>query len=113
MGEKNQIAIEVETIQKIVKELNEISIFCSEPHLKLKIEALHSFVSNILDVGSEISAEDVIYGKMVEVKHSNPDLHFKLYKLYRNLISSRISELDAMVSYESCLSIFSLDVTVF
>ena len=113
MGKKKQITIEVETIQKIVKELNEISIFCSEPHLKMKVEALHSFVSGILDLGSTISAEDTIFGKMVEVKHSNPDLHFKLYMLYRNLISSRISELDAMVSYESCLSMFSVDVTVY
>jgi hypothetical protein len=113
MSRKNQVSIEVETIQKIVKELNEISIFCSEPHLKMKVEALHSFVSSILDLGSKVSAEDIIFGKMIEVKHSNPDLHFKLYMLYRNLISSRISEIDAMVSYESCLSMFSLDVTVY
>ena len=109
----NEVSIQVETIEKIIRELNEISILCSEPHLKTKIEGLQSFVSSIIDImDNKISVEDIIYEKMVEVKHLNPDLHLKLYMLYRNLKSNRISEVDAMSSFESCLSMYPSDVMI-
>ena len=109
MSSNNKVSIQVETMQKIVKELSEISILCSESHLKIRIEALQSYVSSVVDLGGKVSVLDVIYKKMVEVKYTNPDLHLKLYMLYRNLVSGRISEVDAMSSFESCLSLFTLD----
>lgn len=109
MKSNNKVSIEIETIERIIKELNEISNLCYEPHLKIKIEGLQSFVSNTLNLGSKLSADDVIYKKMVQVKSTNPELHFKLYMLYRNLMSGRISEVDAMSSFEGCLSMFSQD----
>jgi hypothetical protein len=113
MSSDNEVSIEVETIEKIIKELNEISLLCSEPHLKVKIEALQSYISSVTELNNKVSAEDVIYEKMVEVKYSNPELHLKLYMLYRNLMSGRISELDAMSSFESCLSLYPSDIMVF
>lgn len=114
MIKNNKVSIQVETIEKIVKELNEINLLCSEPNLKMKIEGLQSFVFSVMDImDSKISVEDVIYEKMVEVKHLNPDLHLKLYMLYRNLMGGRISEVDAMSSFESCLSLYPSDMMVF
>jgi hypothetical protein len=109
MSSNNKVSIQIETIQKIIKELNEINLLCSEPHIKTKIEALESYVSSIIDFDSKFSVQDVIYEKMVEVKYMNPDFHLKLYMLYRNLVSGRISEVDARSSFETCLSLFTLD----
>jgi len=110
VNKNNKLSIGVEALEKIVKGLKEISLLCYEPNLKVKIEELQSFVSSIFNLDSKISAEDVIFEKMVEVKRLNPELHLKLYMLYRNLVSGRISEMDAMISYESCLNLFLLDV---
>jgi len=105
--------IEVEAIEKIIKDLKEISLLCYEPDLKIKIEELQSFVTSIFGLGNKLSVEDVIFEKMVQVKHANPDLHLKLYMLYRNLVSDRISEVDAMASFENFLGLFELDVMVY
>jgi len=113
MSNDNQILIQIETMQKIIKELNQISILCSEPHLKMKIEGLQRYVSSVIEWDNKISTEDLIYEKMVEVKYDNPDLHLKLYMLYRDLMSGRISKIDAMSSYESCLRLFNLDDMVY
>ncbi|MBW9170647.1 hypothetical protein K2F43_05440 [Clostridium estertheticum] len=113
MGIDNQVSIGVESIEKVIKELEEISVFCAEPHLKIKIEGLQSFVSSLLNLESKSSIEDVIFEKMVEVKTSSPDLHLKLYMLYRNLVCGRISKEDAIISFESSLSLFPPDVMIY
>ncbi|MBU3155077.1 hypothetical protein [Clostridium estertheticum] len=113
MGIDNQVSIGVESIEKIIKELNEINIFSSEPHLKIKIEELQSFVSSLINLESKSSVEDVIFEKMVEVKNSSPDLHLKLYMLYRNLVCGRISKEDANISFESLINLFPPDVMVY
>ena len=113
MDSNNGVLIKVEAIEKIIKDLKEINLICYEPDLKIKIEELQRFVSGVLAPRSKISAQDVIFEKMVKVKYVNPDLHLKLYMLYRNLVSDRISEVDAMASFEGCLSLFSLDVRVY
>ncbi|MBU3098611.1 MULTISPECIES: hypothetical protein [Clostridium] len=113
MGINNEVSIGVESIEKIIKELDEISVLCSEPYLKIKIEELLGFVSSIVNSESKSSVEDMIFEKMVEVKNSSPDLHLKLYMLYRNLVSGRISKEDAIISFESSLSLFPPDVMVY
>lgn len=113
MNSNNQVSISVETIQEIIKEIKEISTLCSNPHLKGKVERLQKVVSSFLELQEKVPAQDLIYNKMVEAKHLNPELHLKLYMLYRNLTSGRISEADAMNSYESCLSMFPSDVIVY
>ncbi|MCB2308792.1 hypothetical protein LGL08_19830 [Clostridium estertheticum] len=113
MSIDNQVSIAVESIEKIIKELDEISVLCSEPYLKVKVEELHGFVSSIINSESKSSIEDLIFEKMVEVKNSSPDLHLKLYMLYRNLVSGRISKENAIISFESSLSLFPPDVMVY
>ncbi|HEY8889989.1 MAG TPA: hypothetical protein VIM70_07015 [Clostridium sp.] len=113
MIRNNQVSIQVESIEKIIRELNEISILCPEPYLQAKVEGLQSFVSSILNSGTKSSVEDIIYEKMVEVKHSSPELHLKLYMLYRDLVCGRVSKEDAMISFESSLSLFPQDVMVY
>ncbi len=113
MGNKSEIIINIETIEAIIKDLKEIGNLCSTPQLKAKVTALQKVVSSFLDFTERVSAQDIIYEKMIEVKQSNPDLHLKLYMLYRNLTSGRISEIDAMDSYESYLSMFPSDVMIF
>ncbi|MBU3170195.1 hypothetical protein [Clostridium estertheticum] len=113
MSIDNQVSIGVESIEKIIKELDEISVLCSEPYLKIKIEELQRFVSRLLKLESKSSIEDAIFEKMIEVKNSSPDLHLKLYMLYRNLVCGRISKEDALISFESSLSLFPPDVMVY
>jgi len=113
LGSKSGVLIKVEDIGKIIKDLKEISLLSSEPHLEMKIAELQSFVSNVLGPKSKVPAENLIFEKMVEVKHLNPDLHFKLYMLYRNLVSNRISEVDAQASFENLLDLFHLDMIIY
>ena len=113
MSSDNQVSISVESIEKIIKELDEISVLCFDVHLKTKIEGVQSFVSSLLNLESKSTIEDLIFEKMVEVKNSSPDLHLKLYMLYRNLVSGRISKEDALISFESALSLFPPDVMVY
>ena len=113
MNSSNQVSISIETIQGVIKEIKEISSLCSTPHLRNKVERLQKIVSGLLELQNKVSAEQLIYEKMVKVKQINPELHLKLYMLYRNLTSGRISEVDAMSSYESYLSMFATDVMVF
>ena len=113
MSSNKVVSIKVEAIDKIIKGLKEISLLCYEPELKIKIDELQNFVSSNLVPSSKISVEDRIFEKMVQVKYLNPELHLKLYMLYRNLVSNRISEADAMTSFESCLSLFGLDAVVY
>ncbi|MCB2288864.1 hypothetical protein LGK97_03685 [Clostridium sp. CS001] len=113
MSNNNQVSINIETIQEIVKELGEISDISSTTQVRMKVDRLQKLVSGFLDVNNKVPVEDVIYDKMVEVKNSNQDLHLKLYMLYRNLINDRISKADAMAAYESYLSMFPTDVMIF
>ena len=113
MSRNNQVSIQVGPIEKIIKELNEISILYPEPNLQAKIEGLQNYVSSLVDLRSKTSIEDVVYEKMVEVKHSNPDLHLKLYMLYRNLVCGRISKEDAIISFERFINLFPTDVIIY
>jgi len=113
VSSNNQVTIKASSIEKIIKELNEISILCPEPNLQAKIEGLQNYVSSIMNLRSKTSIEDVIYEKMVEVKHSNTDLHLKLYMLYRDLVCSRITKEDSIISFESLLSLFPTDMLIY
>ncbi|MCB2297173.1 hypothetical protein [Clostridium tagluense] len=113
MSSNNQVSISVETMQEIIEELKEISGLCSTPHVKTKVAKVQKVLSSLLEARNKISPQDLIYEKMVEVKNLNPDLHLKLYMLYRNLTCSRISEVDAMASYESYLNMFPEDKMIY
>jgi hypothetical protein len=113
VSSNEKITITVQQAEEIIEELNKISDLCFEPKLKKKMEGLQNFVSSVLNTGNELSIQEVIYEKMVEVKRVNPDLHLKLYMLYRNLMSDKISEIDAMESFENALSMYPSDVMVY
>ncbi|MBK5240396.1 hypothetical protein [Clostridium sp.] len=113
MSGNEQITISVQQAEEIIEKLKQISSLCCESNLKTKIEVLQSFVSSILNPAGELSVQEVIYEKMVEVKLSNPDLHLKLYMLYRNLMNSKISEIDAMDSFENALSMYPPDIILY
>lgn len=113
MSSNEKITITVQQAEEIIEELNKISELCFEPKLKKKIEGLQNFVSSVLNPGNELSIQEVIYEKMVEVKRDNPDLHLKLYMLYRNLMNGKISEIDAMESFENALSMYPSDVIIY
>lgn len=113
MNSNNEISIGVGTIERIIKELDEINVLCSDQRVKNKIEELQNFVSTFIDLDTKSSVEDMIYEKMVEVKHSSPELHLKLYMLYRNLVSGRISKEDAITSFDNALSLYPPDVMIY
>ena len=113
MNSNEKITITIQQAEEIIEELNKISELCFDPKLKKKIEGLQNFASGVLNLRNELSIQEVIYEKMVEVKRVNPDLHLKLYMLYRNLMSDKISEIDAMDSFENALSMYPPDVILY
>jgi hypothetical protein len=113
VSSNEQITISVQEAEDIIEKLKQISSLCYEPNLKTKIEVLQNFVSSILSPAGELSVQEVIYEKMVEVKRGNPDLHLKLYMLYRNLMNGKISEIDAMDSFENALSMYPPDLILY
>lgn len=113
MSSNEKITISVQKAEEIIEELNKINDLCFDPRQKKKIEGLQNFVSSVFNLGNELSIQDAIYEKMVEVKLVNPDLHLKLYMLYRNLVNDKISEIDAIDSFENALSMYPSDVMVY
>lgn len=61
MGIDNGVLIGVESMEKIIKELDEISVLCFDTQLKTKVEGLQSFVSSLLKLESKSSVENIIF----------------------------------------------------
>lgn len=76
--------------------------------LKVSVEdkSAQTVICDILEIldselkVKDISLEEMIYNKMKETKSINPDLHFKLYMLYRKLSDGKIDEDEALKAYK-------------
>ncbi|WP_243149494.1 hypothetical protein [Clostridium niameyense] len=101
MGEEEFIELDKKTMEKILFDLKEIRIICSDKKIKERIQSIIEFAQSKIYSQMEPSLKELIYNKMKETKKNNPDLSSKLYILYRNLIDEKISEEDAKKIYES------------
>ncbi|MCY6484677.1 hypothetical protein OW763_10025 [Clostridium aestuarii] len=112
MAKKNS-SIDSETIEKILSELKEMEVMCTNDRLTLKIQKLIKTVNNAANWSEEISVEDIIHKKMKESAKKNPDLNLKLYMLYRDLSDGRISEEKAKELYETYIQMYPDDIMIY
>lgn len=87
--------------------LEKIQIKLKGLKIRVQDKEIQSLVSDILELldgelkSKDISLEDIIYNEMNETKHSNPDLHFKLYMLYRKLSDGKMDKDEALKAYKA------------
>ncbi len=102
-----------EMIEKITAELKEIEILACEQIIKIKVQKLLEYISSLNNSSSEKPFEEIIHEKMKESKIKNPELHIKLYVLYRDLQNDKVSEYDAKRRYEDYLQMYPDDAIVY
>lgn len=103
MSDEEKVLIRKNTIEEIQGKLNRIRLTTGE----YSIKSIAEEILNLLEVEFKIEEEpieEVIRKKMLETKNTNPELHFKFYMLYRKLIDKRITEEDALKTYELYMS---------
>lgn len=111
--EKNIIHISEEKLQKIVAELEEIKNLCPDDVIKFRIDNLMNTISKNIDPSQNKVLKDIIYNKMKEAVKNNPDLHVKLYMLYRNLTAGKIPEEEAKEMYETYLQMYPYEPYIY
>lgn len=111
--EKNMIHISEENLQKIVAELEEIKNLSPDDVVKFRIDNLITTISRKIDPSKNEDLGDIIYKKMKEAVTNNPDLHVKLYMLYRNLTAGKISEEEAKEMYETYLQMYPYEPYIY
>lgn len=111
MIEKKKILIDGETIDKIVFTLKEIKVSSNDSKIKAKIDELQNIIEK--ECNPDKTIEQIIHEKAKEVKNTDPELHLKLYMLYRNLTMGKVSEDEAKISYENYLKMYPYDVMVY
>lgn len=103
MSINEKIMVNKDTLERMQIKLRGLKVVIQDKEIQ-------SLVSDILELLNEelkaidISLEDIIYNKMKETKNSNPDLHFKLYMLYRKLSDGKIDEDEALKAYKVYIS---------
>ncbi len=113
MDNKKTIAIDFETLEGIISELQEIEALTPEGAVKFRVNNLIENIKKYTGVNSNDSLEEKILKKMRESKTNNPELHTKLYILYRNLTEGRISFENAEGMYENYLEMYPFDTMIF
>ncbi|MCY6356484.1 hypothetical protein [Clostridium sp. ZS2-4] len=111
--EKKKVYIENEIIEKVLFELKEIKDCCAEDTLKIRMSKVIKMLSKASDCNTENLLEDVIYEEMKESMTKNPELHSKLYMLYRSLTDGKISEEAAKQLFETYLQMYPTDTIIY
>jgi hypothetical protein len=111
--DKKIVSIDFETLEKIIYELREIEILTPEGPVKFRVNNLIESIIKVTGVNSTNSLEERILKKMKESKVNNPELHTKLYILYRNLSEAKISLESAEGMYENYLEMYPFDTMIF
>ena len=97
----SNIVIKEEKVIKILEDLNDVLIRCEDESIKEKINSSILELEKSLNRESRMEISELISERMKEFKTKDPDLHFKLYMLYRKLEDRKISEEDAAQAYKS------------
>lgn len=100
-------------IVKITSELKEMEILAVDGVVKIKIQKLLEYINSISKASDEKPCEEMLHEKMKESKIKNPELHIKLYVLYRDLQNDKVSEYDAKRMYEDYLQMYPDDIIVY
>lgn len=110
---KKKVDIESEIIEKVLFELKEIKECCVEDTLKGRLNNVIKTLSKASDCNEEKLLEDMIYDKMRESMNNNPELHSKLYMLYRSLVDGKVSEEAAKQLFETYLQMYPSDTMLY
>lgn len=111
--EKNKGYIENEIIEKVLFELKEIKDCCGEDTLKIRLSNVIKTLSKASNCDTDKLLEDMIYEEMKGAMNKNPELHSKLYMLYRSLADGKISEEAAKQLFETYLQMYPSDTIIY
>ncbi|KOA21357.1 hypothetical protein CLHOM_00280 [Clostridium homopropionicum DSM 5847] len=111
--DNNNVSINMKTIEKIINELKEIQNLTPEDAVKYRVNNLIEILAEVTNFNSEESIEDIIYLKMKEAMSKNPDLHVKLYMLYRGLNDGKISKEEAKEMYQNYVQMYPFDSMIY
>lgn len=99
MDYEEKIIVKKENLQKLQEKLKEIKLMTQDEDIQSKVNEMLGLLGDELKPRN-VLLEKMIKEKMIETKHSNPELHFKLYMLHRKLVEGKIDEEEAMKAYE-------------
>ncbi len=111
--EKKKVYIENDIIEKILFELKEIKDCSTEDTLKIRLSNVIKTLSKASNCNMDKLLEDMIYEKMRESMNNNPELHSKLYMLYRSLVDGKVSEEAAKQLFETYLQMYPSDTMLY
>jgi len=99
MYTKEKIIIDMEMLEKIKAGIKEIIILSDNKKVRKKAEELSELLEDkeIMEVKS---LYERIKEKMKKTKYSNSELNVNLYLLYRNLVEEKITEEEALDTFE-------------
>ncbi len=108
----DKVLLNKSLFQRIILELKELKVTCKDEQMNKKIGELLKAIYDDIN-NKNLSLEELIKEKMKETKFTNPDLNASLYLLYRNLISGKITEEDALIRFEAYVRMEGYDKTVY
>ncbi|MVX67370.1 hypothetical protein GKZ28_27505 [Clostridium chromiireducens] len=103
MSISEKIVVNKDKLEKIQTKLRGLKVMVHDKETQLLVTDILELLDGELKENDN-SVEDMIYNKMNETKNSNPDLHFRLYMLYRKLSDGKIGEDEALKAYKTYIS---------
>lgn len=99
MYTKEKVILELEILQKVKAGLREIIVLSDDKSLRKKADELLKLLEEkpLIKVNT---LYNMLEEKMKETKYSNSELNVNLYLLYRKLIDEKISEKEALDTFE-------------
>ena len=99
MYTKEKVIVDMEMLEKIKAGIKEIIILSDNKNVRKKAEELTDLLEDkqIIEVKS---LYERIKEKMKKTKYSNSELNVNLYLLYRNLVEEKITEEEALDTFE-------------
>ncbi|MDT8716662.1 hypothetical protein IAI10_08330 [Clostridium sp. 19966] len=94
-----KVLIKKESLNEINLKLEQLKLLTQNKDAFILIDEVMEIINKQIKL-QNISLEEMIKYKMNETRHSNPELHFKLYKLYRKLVDNKITEEEALDAYK-------------
>lgn len=100
-------------LEKIISVLEEIKILSADEIVKVKTENLIAYIKSYGDFKNETTFKDILHEKVKETQNKDPELHLKLYMLYRELENGKINEKSAKELFEAYLQIYAENAIIY
>lgn len=116
ISKKRWCIMEVEKgkmLEKIISVLEEIKILSADEIVKVKTENLIAYIKSYGDFKNETTFKDILHEKVKETQNKDPELHLKLYMLYRELENGKINEKSAKELFEAYLQIYAENAIIY